>query len=72
MVAAERAEALDVFVAGFAASPGGDVIDGSLGVDRVVEDDGVDDQAERIELLFLALARSRTRRPGPIPSCSAT
>ena len=56
MVAAERAEALDVLVAGFAAGAGGDVIDGALGVDRVVEDDGVDDQAKRIELLFLALA----------------
>ena len=56
MVAAERAEALDVLVAGFAAGTGGDVIDGALGVDRVVEDDGVDDQAERIELFFLAVA----------------
>ena len=55
MVAAERAEALDVLVAGFAAGAGGDVIDGPLGVDGVVEDDGVDDQAERVELLFLAL-----------------
>ena len=35
---------------------GGDVIDGALGVDRVVEDDGVDDQAERVELFFLAFA----------------
>ena len=56
MVAAERAESLDVLVAGFAAGAVGDVIDGALGVDRVVEDDGVDDQAEGAELLFLAFA----------------
>jgi hypothetical protein len=55
VVAAERAETFDVFVSGVAAG-GGDVIDRALGVDRVVEDDGVDDQAERVELLFLALA----------------
>jgi hypothetical protein len=56
VVAAERAEALDVLVAGFAAGAGGDVIDGALGVDRAVENDGVDDQAEGAELLFLAFA----------------
>ena len=56
MVAAERAESLDVFVAGLAAGGDGDVIEGALGVDRVVEDDRVDDQAERAELFFLAFA----------------
>jgi hypothetical protein len=54
VVATERAEALDVLVARFAAGTGGDVIDGALGVDRVVEDAGVDDQAECIELRQLA------------------
>lgn len=56
MVGAERAESLDVFVAGFAGGAGGDVVQGALRVDRVVEDDRVDDQAERAELFFLALA----------------
>jgi hypothetical protein len=37
VVAAERAESLDVFLAGFGAGAGGDVIEGALGVDRVVE-----------------------------------
>ena len=55
MVATERAEALDVVVEGFAAG-GSDVIDGALGVDRVVEDDRVDDEAECVELFFLAVA----------------
>ena len=32
------------------------LIEGALGVDRVVEHDAVDDQAERIELFFLAFA----------------
>ena len=56
VVAAERAESLDVLVPGFVASTDSDVIEGALGVDRVVEDDAVDDQAERVELLLLALA----------------
>jgi hypothetical protein len=56
VVAAQRAESLDVLVAGFVAGCGGDLIEGALGVDRVVEDDGVDDQAKRAELLFLAFA----------------
>jgi hypothetical protein len=56
VVAAERAESLDVFVAGLAPGGGGDVIEGALSVDRVVEDDRVDDQAERAELFFLAFA----------------
>ena len=66
MVAAERAESLDVLVAGFAAGLAGDVIERALGVDRVVENDRVDDQAERAELFFLALVvgwRSSPRRP---------
>jgi hypothetical protein len=33
-----------------------DVVQGALSVDRVVEDDRVDDQAERAELFFLAWA----------------
>ena len=45
MVAAQRAESLD-------AGRGGDVIEGALDVDRVVNDD----QAERAELLFLTFA----------------
>ena len=50
MVGAQRAEALDVNVVD--THPGrGEVVKGALGVDRVVEDD----QAERAELLFLAL-----------------
>ncbi len=52
MVAAERAESLDVRVAGCAAGGGGDVVQGAL----VVDDDRVDDQAERAELFFLAFA----------------
>ena len=56
MVAAERAEPFDVFVAELAAGGGGDVLEGTLGVDRVVDDDRVDDQTERPELFFLALA----------------
>ena len=56
MVGAERAESLDVFGAGLGAGRGGDVVEGALGIDRVVEDDRVDDQAERPELFFLALA----------------
>ena len=52
MVGAERGESLDVFVAGFAGGAGGDVVQGALGVDRVVEDD----QAQPAELFFLALA----------------
>ena len=55
MVVVERAESLDVLVAGFAAGLAGDVIEAALGVDRVVEDDSVDDQSERAELFFLAL-----------------
>ena len=55
MVGSERAETLDVDVVD--AHPGrGEVVEGALGVDRVVEDDRVDDQAERAELFFLALA----------------
>jgi len=55
VVGAERADSLDVFGAGFGAGRGGDVVEGALGIDRVVEDDRVDDQAERPELFFLAL-----------------
>lgn len=55
MVAAQRAEPLDVDVVDLQAD-GGKVVEGALGVDRVVEDDRVDDQAERAELFFLALA----------------
>jgi hypothetical protein len=56
VIGAERAESLDVLVTGLGAGRGGDVVEGALGVDRVVEDDRVDDQAERAELFFLALA----------------
>jgi hypothetical protein len=35
---------------------GGEVVEGPLGVDRVVEGDAVDDEGERSELFFLALA----------------
>jgi len=56
VVAAERAETLDVLVAGFAAGRDDDVIEGALGVDGVVEDDGVDDRSEGAELFFLAFA----------------
>jgi hypothetical protein len=53
VVGPERAEALDFDVVD--ADPGrGEVVEGALGVDRVVEDDCVDDQAERAELFFLA------------------
>jgi hypothetical protein len=31
-------------------------VEGALGVDRVVEDDRVDDHTERAELFFLSLA----------------
>ena len=55
MVAAEWAESLDFLVAGFAGGLAGDVIERALGVDRVVENDRVDDQAERAELFFLAV-----------------
>ena len=55
MVAAQRAEPLDVDMVDLQAA-GGKVVKGALGVDRVVEDDRVDDQAERAELLLLALA----------------
>ena len=55
VVAAQRAEALDAGVVEHVAG-GGEVVEGALGVDGVVEDDRVDDQAERAELFFLALA----------------
>ena len=55
MVAAERAEALDVLVSQRAAGDGDDVVDRALGVDGVVENDRVHDQAERVELFFLAV-----------------
>jgi hypothetical protein len=51
----EGAEALDVLVADGVLG-GGEVVEGPLGVDRVVEGDAVDDEAERGELFFLALA----------------
>jgi hypothetical protein len=51
MVAAQRAEPLDVDVVDLQAA-GGEVVEGALGVDRVVEDD----QAERAELFFVSLA----------------
>ena len=35
---------------------GAELLDDPLGVERVVENDGVDDQAERAELFFLAFA----------------
>ena len=54
MVVGEWAEPLDVFVAGCV--PGCmEVVEGALGVDRVVERDAVDDDVERGELFFLAL-----------------
>ena len=54
MVVGERAEPLDVFVTD--GVPGSvEVVEGALGVDRVVERDAVDDEAERRELFFLAL-----------------
>jgi hypothetical protein len=52
---AQGAESLNIDVVDLQAG-GGEVVESSLGVDRVVEDDRVDDQAERSELLFLALA----------------
>ena len=55
MVGAKRTEPLDVGVVDLQAA-GGEVVERSLGVDRVVEDDRVEDQAERAELFFLALA----------------
>jgi len=55
VVAAQRAEPLDVDVVDLQAG-GGEVVEGALDVDRVVEDDRVDDQAERAKLFFLALA----------------
>ena len=55
MVGPERAEPLDVRVIDPQAALG-EVVERALGVDRVVEDDCVDDQAERSELLLLALA----------------
>jgi len=48
------AEALDVLVAD-GVPAGGELVKGALGVDRVVEGDAVDDEAERGELFFLAL-----------------
>ena len=55
MVGAQWAEALDVYAVDQQAARG-EVVEGALGVDRVVEDDRVDDQAERSELFLLALA----------------
>ena len=55
MLVPEGAEALDVLVAAGVLG-GGEVVEGALGVDRVVEGDAVDDEAERGELFFLALA----------------
>ena len=55
MTRGEWAEPLDVRVVDRDVLPG-EVVERALGVDRVVEDDGVDDQAERPELFFLALA----------------
>jgi hypothetical protein len=52
---AEWAEPLDVGVVDRQVV-GGEVLECALGVDRVVEDDRVDDQAKRAELFFLALA----------------
>ena len=54
MVAAQRAEPLDVDVVDLQAG-GGEVVEGALGVDGVVEGDAVDDEAERGELFFLAV-----------------
>jgi hypothetical protein len=55
VLGAERAEPLDVGVVDRQAA-GGEVVKRALGVDRVVEDDRVDDQTERAKLFFLALA----------------
>ena len=55
MVGAQWAEALDVCVVDQQAARG-EVVEGALGVDRVAEDDRVDEQAERSELFLLALA----------------
>ena len=54
VVVGERADALDVFVTDGVPSFV-EVVEGALGVDRVVERDAVDDEAERGELFFLAL-----------------
>jgi hypothetical protein len=53
VVVAQRAESLDVDIEDLQAAAG-EVVESALGVDRVVEDDRVDDQAERAELLLLA------------------
>ena len=54
MFVAEGAEAFDVLVAD--GVPGvGELAEGPLGVDGVVERDAVDDQPERGQLLFLAV-----------------
>jgi hypothetical protein len=55
VVRAERAEALDVGV-GDLDTGCVEMIERALGVDGVVEHDCVQDQAERGELFFLALA----------------
>jgi hypothetical protein len=54
VVVRERAEPRDVFVMDGVPSSV-EVVEGALGVDRVVERDAVDDEAERRELFFLAL-----------------
>jgi hypothetical protein len=69
VLAAQRAVSLDVLVAGFAAGRGGDVIEGALDVDRVVDDDRADDQAERAELLFLTRSRRQRRAPNSAATC---
>jgi hypothetical protein len=48
---AQRAEPLDVDIVDLQPR-GREVVECALGVDRVVEDDRVDDQAERAELFF--------------------
>ena len=50
----EGNEPLDVFVTNGVPGPV-EVVEGALGVERVVERDAVDDEAERRELFFLAL-----------------
>jgi hypothetical protein len=55
VVGAERAEALDVGV-GDLDTGCFETIERALGVDGVVEHDRVQDQSERAELFFLALA----------------
>ena len=52
VLADEWREAADVLVVDLVAI-GAEMLDGPLGVDRVVEDDAVDDESERAELLFL-------------------